>query len=245
MKNDSGILSFVLFPLKVLAVVFIFGLGVFLPLTYFSFRGLPTIIYGYPKTLINVPLALFWFLSNGYIGFKYWIVGKRYLVTGSIHPDYTEEYCKLIRSKWIKANGGPRTKTRTWKINVTKRLKNKSLTKNYPVYNGVTNLMAGPLNYQLDVDLSSFFKGNVPIKGDRIRISFKAKSNCDIKALHITLSEDNHKMSEDETLALKDIKKEIPFSIEKEILVSRNFDKMCSVSVFSNLDELDQEAFLS
>lgn len=245
MKSDTGLASFILFPLKLLTVVFIFGLGIFLPLTVLCFRGIPTLLYGYPKTLINVPLALLWFLSNGFIGFKYWVIGKRYLVTGSIHPEYTEEYCKLIRGKWIKSNGGLRTKPRTWKINITKRIKNKSLTKNYPVYNGVTNLMAGPLNYQIDIDLSSIFKGNVPIKGDKICISFKAKANCDMKALRLTVSEKNQKMSEDETLAVTDIKKEIPFSIEKEILVSRNFDKMCSVSVFTNLDEADQEVFLS
>lgn len=253
MKSDNGLGSFFLWPLKILLVISVFGLLIFFPLTWFSFIGLPSLLTGYNHTQVSFPNILLWFLSIALAGFYYWKFFRRWLLTGSFKPEYNDEYFKTLRQKWLKSNGKKRTKPVIWKINLSPYMKNRTLSKNYPVVNGISNLDADPKNYQLEINISHLFKGNVPINGDTLKISFKAKANTNIKALYMeavdSTPESDYRnwgtvYSENDSQCICDIKKEIPFSVEKEIRITKDYKEQCSILIWVNLNETEQEPFI-
>jgi len=295
---------------KMIFVILFFGFGVFLPGTYIfmwiSKLITPAMDSG-TRTLLSLPLMIFWYLLICFIGIKYWKICKRWIMTGHFHPEYNEEYFAYIRERWLKNNKGPRTATKTWNANLTKKIRNRTLSKTYPVFNGVTNLQADPINYQTEIDISLMFHGNTPIKGDTIKIKFTAKSNIDMKALHISIAdttplklrksgeyyrggrklkksiwfsrnffidtafnydaginEDTEEYNvqkknidsnvtensefnysfHDKTICATNIKKDIPFTVEKEILVSEDVGSSCAVVIWNELTETEMEAWL-
>ena len=295
---------------KMIFAILFFGFGVFLPGTYLYMwitRMITPVMNNGIRTLLSFPIMIIWYLLIAFIGFKYWQVCKRWFYTGHFHPEYDEQYFAKLHEKWIKKHGGPRTATKEWKTNLTKQINGKTLSKNYPVFNGVTNLHADPINYQTEIDISLMFHGNTPIKGDKIKVKFTAKSNIDMKALHISLADttpqklrksgeeyrsekratkevwfsnkfilsailnygpgmeeysehgeaqrknidsDYSENSDfnyslyDKTICSTNIKKDIPFTVEKEITVSEDVYSSCAIILWNELYETEMEAYL-
>lgn len=254
MKKDEGLGTIFFMPIKVLAICFVFGIAFVFPTVLFvSF--LPRIIPGniqvkFGNTL-SILLSLAWFVFFCMFGIKYIKACKRWLTLGHFHEEYNDEYFKRIRRKWLKNNNGPRTKTKQWTINLSKLLNERTLSKSYPIQNGSTNLFADPINYQTEVDISLFFHGNTPIIGDKIKISFSVSSNIDMKALHIALADTSssekigYKKPTESTVCATNIKQNVPFNVEKEILVEENIQTTCAILLWNELEEVAQEAFLS
>lgn len=282
--------------LKIIFSILFFGFGIFLPGTYIALkviRFLSRLINVQLRDAFTLILSLGWYVTISFFGFKYWQVCKRWFYTGHFHPEYDDYYFEKLRQKWLKNNNGPRTKNKEWKVDLTKKVKQRTLSKNYPVFNGSTNLQADPINYQTEIDISILFHGNTPIKGDKLKVKFTAKSNIDMKALHITLLdttpselrkygdfkkktpakkrdvwfsnrlstaallnygpdyEDSFEKEEDmknniseHTICAENIKKDVPFTVEKEITVTKDVYSSCAIILWNELDEAEMEAFL-
>ncbi len=296
--------------MKMIAAIFFFGFVIFIPGTYlllWAAKLIKPVINDGIRFLLSVPLMVFWWLLICFIGIKYWKICKRWIITGHFHPEYNEEYFSYIREKWLKNNKGPRTAPKEWNVNLTKEIRNRTLSKTYPVFNGATNLQADPINYQTEIDISIMFHGNTPIKGDRIKVKFTAKSNINMKALHISIAdttplklrksgeyyrggrklkksiwlsrnffidtafnydaginedtEENNVQKKnidsnfteasdfsyplhDKTICASNIKKDVPFTVEKEILVSDDVNSSCAIILWNELNETEMEAYL-
>lgn len=144
---------------------------------------------------VFAPFVCAWILFLFINSTTIWRGIKRYVYTRSFKYPVSEENNDIRRKMWLeKHKGRTRTKNKSWRINISKELKSRTMVESKHMTYGKTQLDKPGRNFNVIYELTHHFKGNLPIKGDTITLTgfftlAEPVSELRIRLFHFTENE--------------------------------------------------------
>lgn len=162
---------------------------------FFTFTsGLVANILALASIIFVVPLFFYWTSGR-----KNPVIG--WIFTGRIEREVSDKNNRRMRALWLKAHRNKeRTKPSKFSLNLDNKTSFYTFETIYPKDKyGHSEVVKAPVCYRAIVPVTHKFFGDLPVKGDVVRFSWKTTSNNDIKRIRvraIEFDENNENMSD-------------------------------------------------